>query len=310
MAAVTLSTSLFEEPWWLDAVAPGSWQEVRASDGSEASARIAVQVLRRRGLVVVRNPPLTPVTGPAFILTAQKHEGRMAQMRTLVEGIISTLPKGHLVRLGFAPGFDDHLPFRWAGFQVGLSCTYRIDDLHDLEQVWAGLSESCRRAVRKAKKSLIVRSDLPISTAIDCIEQTFVRQERNLPFSRRTLESAIEAAQLRQSATCLVAEDAAGRPHASAIIVHDDRCAYYLAGGADPVLRSSGAQSLLLWSAIERASQIAKAFDFEGSSNPQIERFFRSFGPRRVPVLAVARRVALLTLLDACGVLPKALGGI
>lgn len=310
MTAAPVPGSVFEEPWWLDAVAPGSWRELLSNDGGEAAARLTVQVLHRHGLTIVRNAPLTPVVGPSFVLTAQKHEGRLAQVRALVEGLIASLPSRHHLRLVFAPGFDDHLPFRWAGFQTSLAVTYRIDDLSDPDRVWAGFSESCRRAIRKADKSVVVRDDATPDAAIDCAGQSFARQGKALPFRAGTLNAAMHAAMSRGAGRCMLAEDSSGRVHAAAMIVHDARSAYYLAGGADPALRSSGAQSLLLWTAIKQAAGKSAAFDFEGSSNREIERFFRSFGPRRVPLLAVGWRAPLLRRLDALGLLPAALGGL
>lgn len=305
-----MTTSLFEEPWWLDAVAPGTWQSITASDGGGACARLTLQLIRRGGLVIARNPPFTPIVGPAFHLTAKKHEGRMSQARSLVEGLIASLPPCHLTRLVFSPNFDDHLPFRWAGFQTGLACTYRLEDLTDVDRLWEELSESSRRAIRKAQKGLVVRDDHPLPTAIACIDKTFERQGLRVPFAKTTLKNVVEAAHSRSSATWMIAEDAEGRPHASAIIVYDHRCAYYLAGGADPSLRGSGAQSLLLWSAIVRASRLSNAFDFEGSSNASIERFFRGFAPRRVPLLTVVRRARIIRCLDSFGMLPAALKGL
>lgn len=304
------SSSLFEERWWLDAVAPDTWREIQVAEGAESSARAVVQVVRKWGIVFVRNPPLTPIVGPAFSVSAQKHETRMAQSRALVDRIIRVLPAGHVVRLTFSPGFDDYLPFRWAGFQVGLSCTYRLNDLGDVERSWHELSESCRRAIRKARRLVTVRDDPEGHLSIQCIEKTFERQGLSLPFSKETLLRAVRAARQRGAVMCLVAEDSGGRAHGSAIIVHDERSAYYLAGGADPDFRGSGAQSLLLWSAIERVSRLSLAFDFEGSSNPHIERFFRSFGARRTPLIAVSRRSPFLRVLDGTGLLPAALRGI
>lgn len=313
MSATTqnlLPATLFEQAWWLDAVAPGSWQEILAGEGGDASARITLQVMRRHGLTFVRNAPLTPGAGPSFRLTAQKHEGRVAQTRALVDALINALPACHHLRLVFNPGFDDHLPFRWAGFQTSLAVTHRLDDLTDLERVWSGFSESCRRAIRKAEKAVAVREDPDPARAIACARQSFARQGRGLPFQETALASAMRAAMQRQAGRCLIAEDASGRVHAAAMIVHDATAAWYIAGGADPALRSSGAQSLLLWSAIRAAASTSAAFDFEGSSNREIERFFRGFGPRRVPLLAVGRRSPLLQRLDAFGLLPAPLGGL
>jgi hypothetical protein len=57
---------------------------------------------------------------------------------------------------------------------------------------------------------------------------------------------------------------------------------------------------LLLWHAIQATCGASRAFDFEGSMNPGIESFFRSFGSRQVPFFSVrstTRRMRALTAL-------------
>ena len=86
----------------------------------------------------------------------------------------------------------------------------------------------------------------------------------------------------------LFACDEADRVHAVAYVVCDRRSAYYLMGGGDPQLRTSGASSLLLWEAISQ-SRAASVFDFEGSMLRPVERFFRAFGGRQAPYLHISR---------------------
>ena len=87
----------------------------------------------------------------------------------------------------------------------------------------------------------------------------------------------------------LFACDESGRVHAVAYVVWDDAAAYYLMGGGDPELRTSGASSLLMWEAILRARNVTDVFDFEGSMLRPVERFFRAFGGRQIPYLQVSR---------------------
>jgi len=71
--------------------------------------------------------------------------------------------------------------------------------------------------------------------------------------------------------------------HAGAYIVWDSRFTYYLLGGSDETLRTSGAGSLVLWSAVEAAAERGTGFDFEGSMLRPVERYFRSFGGAPAP---------------------------
>jgi hypothetical protein len=91
----------------------------------------------------------------------------------------------------------------------------------------------------------------------------------------------------------LFAQDAQGRLHAAAYIVWDEQAAYYLMGGADPELRTSGATSLLMWEAIKFASTVTQTFDFEGSMIESIERFFRAFGAKQKRYFRVSKTNSL-----------------
>ena len=52
-------------------------------------------------------------------------------------------------------------------------------------------------------------------------------------------------------------------------------------GGLNESAQRYGSQSYLLWEAIKFSSSKVERFDFEGSMNEQIERFFRAFGAKQ-----------------------------
>jgi hypothetical protein len=296
--------SFFEDPWWLDAVAPGSWREIRVADG-DAQARMVFGYSKRFGLTQLRNPPLTQTVGPSLRLPEAKYESRLALIRKLVQGLIDALPPAAFTRLVMASDFDDFLPFKWAGYTASPACTYRIDLRADLDRLWAECSESCRRAIRKAQKQLQVRDDLPLDAVLRTASLSFSRQNRAVPYEQSVVVKAVDAARQHAGVLTLAAEDPQGITHASALIVYDQRVAYYLLGGADPQLRSSGAQSLLLWEALRRLHATVRIFDFEGSSNPNIERFFRGFGARRHQLLMMSKIHPLIELAGAARLIPR-----
>ena len=80
----------------------------------------------------------------------------------------------------------------------------------------------------------------------------------------------------------------------------DENSAYYLMGGGDPDLRNSGAASLVLWEAIKHASTVTGKFDFEGSMNESIERFFRGFGGRQELAFNVSKTNSKLLHIRQC----------
>lgn len=294
------SYHLFQEPWWLDAVAPGAWREIVLEDQGRIVARWPYVERRRWGVVAVTQPPLTPTLGPWLAVSGIPTSPRLAREKELMSQLIQRLPRFDLFRQGFAPALTNWLPFFWQGFEQTTRYTYRIEDLSDLDRVFAQCEGNVRQNVRKAEKQVTVRDDLGIETYIRLVRTTYARKQREMPTDENLIRRIDAACRSRQAHRLLFAEDAQQRVHAALLMVYDDRCAYYLGGGLDPAHASSGAMTLLMWRAIQAAAQVAPAYDFEGSMQEPIERFFRKFATVQTPYFLVtkyARKLAWLARL-------------
>ena len=278
---------IFQEPWWLDAVAPNAWQSLEVVEGGQIVARMPIVLYRKLGFRVIRQPPLTQVLGPWIRPSCASAPRRLAREKKLLNELVDQLPRWDYFEADFHRGITNWLPFYWRGFQQTTRYTYLLEDIADLEKVWRQLQENVRRNIRKARKTLHVRTDLSLDCLLDVVETTFVRQGQGLPFSRKVMHRIDAACSLRGARRMFFAEDAQGRLHAALYLVMDTGSAYYLLGGADPELRESGAQNLLLWEAIRCASEMRLIFDFEGSMLEPVERVFRAFGARQVPYIRV-----------------------
>jgi lipid II:glycine glycyltransferase (peptidoglycan interpeptide bridge formation enzyme) len=203
--------------------------------------------------------------------------------------LIERLPHYDYFHQRFHYSITNWLPFYWQGFDQTTRYTYVIESLDDLDRVWAQLHERVRRNIRKAEKQLAVRTDLDIERFLDINALSFKRQGLALPYSRETVRRLDTACAERQVRRISLAEDAQGRIHAAKYIVWDQNSGYYLMGGADPDLRSSGADTLLMWEAIRFCSTVTRKFDFEGSMIEPIERFFRAFGGDQRPYSRIVR---------------------
>jgi hypothetical protein len=121
------------------------------------------------------------------------------------------------------------------------------------------------------------------------VEKTFQRQNVESRISRATLERVWAASREHGDGQILIARDDKGRPHSGALFVRDKNVTYYMLGGSDPELRSSGAASFVLWQGIQNAVGKSAVFDFEGSMLEAVERFFRGFGARQTPCHMIFR---------------------
>jgi len=294
---------IFHQPWWLDAVAPGRWGAATVDRGGETVARLPYVVRGPSRLRVLSQPPLTPYLGPwVERAPGAKQAAAIGDEIELLAELESRLPPASAFRQRFDPGMLGVLPFIWAGYRAEVRYTYRLEDLRSEQALWDGLSGNIRREIRKARRRVKVRDDLGLDRLQTVWAKTFARQGLPPPDHERL--DRIEAACVPRGArSMLFACDDDERVHAVAYLVSDHRTTYYLLGGGDPELRTSGAASLLIWEAIRRARSEREVFDFEGSMLKPVERFFRAFGGRQAPYLSVSRATLpaalALTLRDA-----------
>jgi len=291
--------SIFEQPWWLDAVAPGKWGEVTVSRGGEVIARMPYTMGRRCGLPAIVMPPFTQALGPWLRPTSAKYANQLGEQKQLLVELIEQLPEVDSFYHHLTPNLTNWLPFHWAGFKQTTRYTYRLSDLTDQDKIWSGLRENIRREVRKAQRNAAVRDDLGLEWFLDINRRTFIRQGMELPYDVGLLERVDEACSMRGARKMLFAEDALGRVHAAVYIVWDHDCAYYILGGSDEELRSSGAGSLVMWEAIKFASTVARSFDFKGSMKESIERFNRAFGAEQVPFHQIMKSSLRMRVLES-----------
>jgi hypothetical protein len=55
---------IFQQPWWLEAAAPGRWGEVTVNEGGKIVGRLPYVVKRKFGVKIISMPMLTQTLGP------------------------------------------------------------------------------------------------------------------------------------------------------------------------------------------------------------------------------------------------------
>jgi hypothetical protein len=287
--AIQTTHTVFEQPWWLEATAPGRWGESVVRRGDDVVARLPYVINERFGVTVLSHGLLTPTLGPWVRETPGKYVKRLETEKDLMSELIEQLPPHDVFRQSFAPAVTNWLPFYWAGFDGTTRYTYRIPDLSDLDAVWGDFAHNVRRHVKKAGNELAVRTDLGVDVLVELNRQIFARQGLAAPYSAEFMRRLDRACAERDARSLLFAVDAQDRIHAAAFMVHDGDVTYLLTSGVDTELRSSGAQSFLVWEAIRHSATRSRSFDFAGSMIESVERFNRAFGAHQRPYLFVRR---------------------
>lgn len=290
--------SIFEQPWWLEAVAPGQWKCAEVIENGHIVARLPYVEKHSMGFPMVGMPSCTQTIGPWISIQSTNRVKSLTKKKDLIEALINKLPKKKNVDLVLDNSVDYYLPFKWNGFKIEPTISYRYSDLSDLDAIFKGIKDSRRTVIKNAAKELVVKESDDIELLIDMQRKTFERQGRSLPGDSGATRSLDMACREHKASFMLVAYDKENHLHAASYFVYDENVCYYILSGADPEYRNSGAGSLLIWEGIKRASGLSKAFDFEGSNIMDIEKNFRTFGAPFIVNYRVSRLNFLLTAAD------------
>jgi Acetyltransferase (GNAT) domain len=280
---------IFEQPWWLNAVAPGQWGAAEVMRGDKVVARLPYMHRRRLGLTTISQPPFTQTLGPWLAPMEGKYARRVETEKKLLGQLVEALPAFDFFRQSLSPSLTNWLPFYWAGFEATIRYTYRISDLTDLDRVKSEFQEHVRRGIKKAENAVEIDHDFPLEDLLRLNEQTYARQGVKSPDDPDLIRRLDAACASRGARRIIGAVDAGGRTHAALYVVWDDQTLYALINARDPELQTFGSNTLLYWEAIKLASEVSQLFDFEGSMLEPIEHFFRGFGGRQTPYFSISK---------------------
>jgi hypothetical protein len=284
------SASVFCQPWWLEAIAPGHWDVAVVRRGDAVVAALPYVFKLRLGRYrLIELQPFAFYLGPWLKVPEGKAVTRLSDEKQLMMDLIDQLPEFASFHQWFHPDITNWLPFYWNGYTQTTRYTYVIPDTTDLDSVWGAMRKNIRTDVRKAERRLVVTEDSNVDRLLAVESKMYAHQGMALPYARETLIRLDQACASRECRKVLVAEDQDGRAHGAIFLVRDHRAVYALLRSGDPEFKGSGSGSLLLWEAIRFASSLQLPLDFTGAWVEPIERFVRSFGAVRVPFFEVSK---------------------
>jgi lipid II:glycine glycyltransferase (peptidoglycan interpeptide bridge formation enzyme) len=245
-------------------------------------------IQNRYGFTFVRNPPFMPHTGLVINNRAQNEANYLSFNKEVLTAVVSLLNElsSSVVSVSLPPSVIDTQPFYWDKYKVIPNYTYQ----HDLSETEADLerqfASNVRNSIKKATKD---------GVGIElCRDYTVVHQLVKITFSRREkdLNSGMVEEILQKVAdsenSFAFAAHWEGKPVAVAFCIHDKTACYYLFGGYDHTSTHRGAGVLCLYNCLLHAKSLGlQVFDFEGSMMPEVESYFRSFGPQMVPYYTI-----------------------
>ncbi len=284
---------LFQQYWWMDTVCYGKqWDVLLAErDGGRVVAALPYLYGKKLGLRYVLPAQMTQYNGPWLAPTLSDDERQKATAE-----LVEQLENLHLAiyQQTFAPDITDWLPFHWRGYSQTTRYTYRIDPLLPLDEQMALASPERRKRLDLLRRECTVDHNVSPGEFAAFHHEYYMRRDGHNLLPKELVQRVCTTSLQRGQALLYGLRDSGGRLLVADLVVYDSRCAYSLVSGmAKEAPRN--ANSLLFWTLIGDLYGHTAAFDFEGSMDPGIGYFFRSFGATLTPLMRVSKcRLPLL----------------
>ena len=291
------ANSVFEQPWWLDIVAPGKWHEVFVKEEDKVIARMPYILDHGHIKMPSNTQTLGPWIDPKYRIF-QPGNTQLSKQKEIINELISQLPKHKSFKMCFDHRNDYILPYRWLDYRYTPSFSYRIKDLSDLDKVYNNFNKTAKKNIRRAEKIVTISDNQNVDVLLNILKKTFENQGRKYPGNEKLIRNIVSKSVARNNGKLFTAIDNEGHIHASSFLLFDENCAYALLGGADPRYRGSGAKSVVWKHEIMFAAEHSDAFDFEGSNIEGIENFVRQFGGERVTNYIVSKQSLISDCLE------------
>ena len=280
--------SLFNTTMWTSLFSPFARSYGIYTKSGSLVGGFSIYLDHRWGLRILRNPPFTPTCGPFIELQATHPTSVAETRRKVLEAMALFLDRNSfaVVSLPLSPGIEDTLPFFWRRFKVIPNYTYILDLKQEDINLESGMSTTRRNDVTKARRDgLEARQIDDLSIVRVMVQRTFARKKKRVNLAAL---DAILHSYANPTNSFAVGAFRNDSILACCFIIYDGRAAYYLLGARDERRPHHGAGALALFEALCIAQRLGlERFDFEGSTVPAIERYFRGFGGRLTPYFTI-----------------------
>lgn len=176
--------------------------------------------------------------------------------------------------------FNHHNKFTPPGtFGVRERCNVVLEIPAKREGLFAEYSENIRRNIRKAEEAELRFGNTSIRSIIKLFQDFKEAEIKNWKIEYyNTLERLFHMAAYRGFSRCFGMYNPNGELVCGAMIIEWKKRAVFLFSGNSPEGKEKGAMAALIHHYLLEAPSGIEVFDFEGSDNPGLKRFYQSFG--------------------------------
>lgn len=292
----------FHKPAFLRAAARHTSADLRLCAGYKGQQAVALLPLfvreRPFARAVVSPPPslLIPHMGPILMPASPKPRKREQVNGKFTDAIVERFAGDDgpldVFRMIAAPGYDDPRPYRWAGFDVESSFTYRLDlDVPSLDQLQKEFSSSLRRGIRSAEDLGVTVDVEGIEGTRDVYEDVVARYaEQDEPFGPTWSYVRDVAKSMGADARTFVVRDPDGNYLSGIHVLYGDETMYFWLGGSRGDYEGTSVNSYLHWKIIEDAYENREGittYDLVGANTERLCEYKSKFAADLVPYYTI-----------------------
>jgi hypothetical protein len=252
--------------WYLDIVSP-SWDALVENDYERV---FPLTKNKKSGISYLFQPFFTQQLG-IFSTTKLNAE--------ITENFISKIPH----KFKFAEiNLNTFNKIEPAKFQVFPNLTHELDLIPTYDLIYRNYSENTRRNIKLALNSeLIISQNTKAEQVIELFKNNKGKDIETLKEKEYLLlKKLISVCLYKKIAHISGVYTKEANLCAGAIFIESNNKVIFLFSATDNEARSNGAMSFLIDSFIKYNSQRNLTLDFEGSNDPNLARFYRSFGAK------------------------------
>lgn len=292
---------LFLQHWWMEAVCSGKQWDVllyRNNDG-EVQAVMPFLVGKKLWMRYVLMPQLTQYNGVWYLKNDFRSENeRLSFEKKVCNDFVGRLKDMRLdfFLQNFAPRFTNWLPFYWKGFSQTTRYTYQIQNLANLDDVFANFDRNRRqKKILSLEKKYHQTTDITAEEFYGFHSKYWEAKGTKDLFAEKYVVKLCNAAMARRQGVIIGLVDIkTGEKVAMRFVVFDKTTAYSLLSAIEPNSKVNGLSELLFWKVIQYLSVKVQVFDFEGSMVESIEHSYRLYGAKQVPYFQIEKCNSLL----------------
>lgn len=262
-ASMHLAPTIFHETWWLDIAGQGRCREAVVSSGGTVVGRLPYfHKTRGRWHAELIMPMLTHALGPALTPDVSKNaSARVMRPFSITSDLIAQLPKASHVDFLLHRGIKDTLAFQAAGFSTGVNFTIEIAP-DTPEALWRQLRDKTRNIIRRAQERLTVVDLADPRQFVDFYQENLRDRDLRNYYERDICEQLVTACLRRGVGRTWAAVEPAGAVQAAIFTIWDHEIEYYYLS-TRRLGSMNGAISLLIWNAMQHASENGLIFDMD-----------------------------------------------